>query len=163
MSSSSRAWRSEGTRAGRGRHGQPMYLVVGRAPPSLLTLVCGLLLQSRQLCDPALGGARDKPASQLLAIDGLRPSVPIHSHVVSSSSAVANAGCWWGVWGASNCRLCRWQDLPTTHTMTSHVEHAALQTTPPQLTPPSYAAIVDRLGANCALHASCQRPQPPQS
>lgn len=49
-----------------------------------LTVVCDLVLQARQLVDPALGGARDELLSQSVAVQGLRCSIPIHSHVVQS-------------------------------------------------------------------------------
>ena len=49
-----------------------------------LTVICDLVLQARQLVDPAFGGARDELLSQSVAVQGLRCSIPIHSHVVQS-------------------------------------------------------------------------------
>lgn len=50
-----------------------------------LTVVCDAVLQARQLVNSALGGARDELLAQGIAVQGLRFSIPIRSHVVAST------------------------------------------------------------------------------
>jgi hypothetical protein len=64
-----------------------------------LTVVCDVVLQPSELAHPALGGARDELRPQLIAGQGPRLNVPIHSHVV------VQATCDSGLRGVGGVRV----------------------------------------------------------
>jgi hypothetical protein len=66
------------------RSGSSQSLVRVHWGVQALTVVCDLVLQTRQLVGPALGGARDELLPQCVAVQGLHFNIPIHSHVVQS-------------------------------------------------------------------------------